>query len=71
MPGGEIYTTPTDYSVEGSITFEFPAVFAGQVIEGIRLRFSNSEVMEASADKNEALLLELLDIDEGAKKIGW
>ena len=70
MPGGEIYTAPTDDSAEGYITFEFPAVFAGNFIEGIRLRFSKGEVVEASADKNEALLLELLEMDEGAKRIG-
>ena len=70
MPGGEIYTAPTDDSVEGYITFEFPAVFAGQFIEGIRLRFSKGEVVEASADKNEALLLKLLEMDDGAKRIG-
>ena len=70
MPGGEIYTAPIDDSAEGKISFEFPAVFAGQYIEGINLSFSKGKVTEASADKNEALLLKLLEMDEGAKRIG-
>ena len=70
MPGGEIYTAPLDNSAEGHIAFEFPAVFAGQFIEGIRLRFFAGEVVEAHADKNEKLLKELLAMDEGAKRIG-
>ena len=70
MPGGEIYTAPIDDSAEGNIYFEFPAVFAGQYIEGIKLSFSKGKVVEASADINEALLLKLLEMDDGAKRIG-
>ena len=40
MPGGEVYTAPIDDSAEGHISFEFPAVFAGQFVEGIKLSFS-------------------------------
>ena len=70
MPGGEVYTAPTDDSAEGSISFEFPAVFAGQFIEGIRLHFSKGVVVEATADKNQKLLLDLIGMDAGAKRIG-
>jgi aminopeptidase len=70
MPGGEIYTAPIDDSAEGHISFEFPAVFAGQFVEGIRLRFSGGEVVEAHADKNQDLLHKLIEMDEGAKRIG-
>ena len=70
MPGGEVYTAPIDDSAEGYISFEFPAVFAGQFVEGIKLSFSRGEVVEAKADKNEALLHELIEMDEGAKRIG-
>ena len=70
MPGGEVYTAPIDDSAEGYISFEFPAVFAGQFVEGIKLRFSRGEVLEAKADKNENLLHELIEMDDGAKRIG-
>ena len=51
MPGGEIYTAPIDDSAEGTIAFEFPAVYAGQFVEGIELRFSGSEVDELMRKK--------------------
>ena len=70
MPGGEVYTAPIDDSAEGHISFEFPAVFAGQFVEGIKLSFSRGEVVDAKADKNEALLHELIEMDDGAKRIG-
>ncbi len=70
MPGGEVYTAPKDDSAEGSISFEFPAVFAGQFIEGICLHFSKGVVVEATADKNQKLLLDLIGMDAGAKRIG-
>ncbi len=70
MPGGQVYTVPLDESAEGKISFDFPAVFAGQYVDGIKLRFSEGKVVEAHADQNEALLHQFLDMDEGAKRIG-
>lgn len=70
MPGGEIYTAPVDDSAEGHIYFEFPAVYAGQHVAGIRLEFSEGRVVKATAESNEALLHQLLEMDEGAGRIG-
>jgi len=70
MPGGEIFTAPVDESAEGEIFFETPGVYAGQLINGIRLTFSKGEVVNASAETNETLLHQLLDMDEGARRIG-
>lgn len=70
MPGGEIFTAPVDDSAEGYIMFDFPGVFAGQLVENIRLEFSQGRVVKASASDNEALLHRLLEMDEGANRIG-
>jgi aminopeptidase len=70
MPDGEIFTAPVDDSAEGHIYFEFPGVYVGQQIEGIRLELSGGEVVKASAESNEELLHELLRMDEGAKRLG-
>lgn len=70
MPDGEIFTAPVDNSAEGHIYFEFPGVYVGQRVEGIRLDFSKGEVIKASAASNEGLLYKLLEMDEGAKRIG-
>jgi aminopeptidase len=70
MPDGEIFTAPVDDSAEGQIYFEFPGVYAGQLVEGITLEFSKGEVVKASASQNEKLLQELIEMDGGSKRIG-
>ncbi len=70
MPDGEIFTAPVDDSAEGVITFEFPGVYFGQQVRGIRLEFSKGEVIRATSESNQDLLRELLKMDEGARRIG-
>ena len=71
MPGGEFFTSPLEESAEGAIVFgEFPAVYTGREVQGIRLRFDAGQVADASAEVNEEFLLELLDRDEGARRLG-
>jgi aminopeptidase len=71
LPGGEFFGCPLEDSAEGVITFaEFPAVFRGHEMTGIRLRFEGGTVVDASAASNEAQLLETLDIDPGARRLG-
>jgi aminopeptidase len=70
FPSGEIFTGPVEDSVNGTIRFSFPVVTNGREIDDIRLRFENGKVVEASASKNEAYLLQQLDADEGARYLG-
>ncbi len=71
LPGGEFFGSPLETSAEGEITFaEFPAVYRGREMTGIHLRFEGGSVVDASAVSNEEALLELLDIDEGARRLG-
>ncbi len=71
VPGGEFFCSPVENSAEGSIAFtEFPAVYGGREVNGIRLRFQGGKVVDASADSNEDFLLEMLDLDEGARRVG-
>lgn len=71
MPGGEFFLSPLEDTAEGAIAFtEFPAVYLGREVTGIRLRFEGGRVVDASADANEAFLVETLDTDEGARALG-
>ena len=71
IPGGEFFGCPIEDSAEGVIAFtEFPAVYAGREVNGIRLRFEAGAVVDASADTNEAYLMEMLDSDSGARRLG-
>jgi aminopeptidase len=70
MPGGEFFVCPVETSAEGTIAFtEFPAMLGGREIRGIRLRFAEGRIVDASADSEEDFLIETLDIDEGARRI--
>jgi aminopeptidase len=71
MPGGEFYYSPVEDSAEGTISFlEFPAPYVGREVAGIRFRFEGGTVVDASAASEEAFLLELLDQDEGSRRLG-
>lgn len=70
MPGGEVFTAPVENSAAGTITFRNPGVFAGVLMEDIRLEFRDGVVVGASARTNEPFLHQLLEMDEGAKRIG-
>jgi aminopeptidase len=71
LPGGEVFYSPVEDAVEGEVTFsEFPAVYGGHEIEGVRLVFERGCVVDASATSGEAFLLQTLDTDEGARRLG-
>lgn len=70
VPGGELYTSPLEDSAQGYIYFEHPGVFAGVLMEGIRLEFRDGVVVDASAKTNETFLHQLLEMDDGARRIG-
>jgi aminopeptidase len=71
MPGGEVFYSPAEDSAEGEITFsEFPAVRYGNEVVGARLVFERGFIVEATAESGEAFLLETLDTDEGARRLG-
>jgi aminopeptidase len=71
MPGGEFFTSPLEDSAEGTIAFtEFPAVYAGRELNGIRLRFAGGRVVEASADSGGDFLASMLDTDDGSRLLG-
>jgi aminopeptidase len=70
MPDGEIYTSPVEDSLNGWIRFGYPAIRSGREVVGIELIFNEGKVVEARADKGEELLLQMLDVDEGARYVG-
>lgn len=70
MPSGEIFTGPVEESVNGWVRFTYPAIYNGREVEGIELCFKDGQVVEATAKKNEAYLLSVLDTDPGARYLG-
>ncbi len=69
MPSGEVFTAPVEDSVNGTIRFTYPGIYAGKEVEDITLAFKRGKVVEASAAKGNELLQEILEI-EGADCLG-
>lgn len=70
IPSFEIFFSPDWRKSEGWIRFNQPLYRYGALVTGIELKFKNGEVVEAKAEKNEKLLLEMLDSDPGARRMG-
>jgi len=70
FPDGEIFTGPIETSVEGTIKFTFPAMMRGRQADGVRLRFEGGEVVEATADRGQDFLREMIALDDGARRVG-
>ncbi|WP_306055068.1 aminopeptidase [Natronococcus wangiae] len=70
LPGGEVFTAPEPDSVEGEVLFDMPLYHQGREITDVSLEFEGGEVVSHSAAKNEDVLTEVLNTDEGARRLG-
>jgi aminopeptidase len=70
MPDGEFFTGPIEDSVNGEISFSFPASYGGRTVAGVQLRFEDGKVVDATAEQGEDFLIEMLDTDDGARRLG-
>lgn len=70
IPTEEVSTSPDSRLADGVIQATRPLVYAGEIIEGIALRFSDGAVVEATADAGQAELDRMLNVDAGAKRLG-
>jgi aminopeptidase len=56
--------------VNGEVSFSFPATYGGREVAGVRFRFEDGQVVDASAERGEDFLISMLDTDEGARRLG-
>ena len=70
LPSGEVFTGPLEQSANGVISFDIPSNHGGSLVEGVRLRFEQGRVVEATAERGQELLDEQLATDEGARYLG-
>jgi aminopeptidase len=70
FPDGEVFTTPVEDSLDGTIVFSFPAVHLGHECEGVKLRFEKGLCVEATAEKGQDFLTKMVDQDAGARRCG-
>ncbi|HHX89741.1 MAG TPA: aminopeptidase [Paracoccus sp.] len=70
IPTEEVFTTPHAHKVDGIVRASKPLSHQGSLIDGIEMRFEAGRVTEARAHVGEAVLHQLLDTDEGARRLG-
>lgn len=69
IPDGEVYTAPVKTSINGTLTYNTPAVYQGVTYENIQFEFSDGKIVKATANYTEKIN-KVLDTDEGARYIG-
>jgi aminopeptidase len=70
MPTEEVFTTPHKDRVEGHVTSTKPLSHMGTMIEGISVSFKGGKIVEAHASKGEQILKQMIETDEGARRLG-
>ena len=70
IPTEECFISPMKGKAEGIVYSTKPLSYQGQLIENFWVRFENGKVVEVGAEKGEALLQQMVAMDEGAAYLG-
>lgn len=70
MPTEEVFTMPHRNSANGKVVSSLPLNYNGNLIEDFWFSFKNGLVVDFGARSGLSTLKELLDTDEGAKRLG-
>lgn len=70
IPSEEIFTSPKKGVAEGIVYSSLPLSYKGEMIEDFSVRFAGGRVVEVKAAKNQALLEQMVHMDEGASMLG-
>ena len=69
MPSGEVYTSLVEDSVNGYITFTYPAIYRGVEVEEVRLEVKDGFIENWKAKKGQELLDQIFEI-EASRRFG-
>ena len=70
IPTEECFISPMRGKAEGIVYATKPLSYQGQLIENFSIRFENGKAVEVKAERNQALLEEMISMDEGASYLG-
>lgn len=70
IPTEEVFTAPDRNQVNGYVSNTLPLSYNGNIIDGFTLTFKDGEVVDFKAEKGEAVLKDLLNTDEGSRRLG-
>ena len=69
IPDGECFTAPIKNTVNGTISYNTPSPYRGNVYENIKLTFKDGKIIDATSDHTKEMN-EIFNSDEGARYIG-
>ena len=70
IPSEECFISPMRGKAEGIVYATKPLSYNGELIENFSIRFENGKAVEVKAEKNQALLEQMISMDEGAAYLG-
>ncbi len=70
MPTEECFITPVKGKAEGIVYATKPLSYRGELIENFSVTFKEGKAVEVKAEKNEALLKQMISMDAGASYLG-
>lgn len=70
IPTEECFISPLRGKAEGIVHATKPLSYQGQLIENFWVRFADGKAVEVGAEKGEALLKQMIAMDEGAAYLG-
>lgn len=70
IPTEEVFTMPDRNKAEGRLQATLPLSLNGRMVKDFWFEFKDGQVIDFGAAEGEAVLKELLDTDEGARRLG-
>ena len=70
LPTEEIFTSPMKGAAEGTVVSTKPLSYNGQLIENFSITFEGGKAVRWKAEKGQAMLDQLLTLDQGATMLG-
>ncbi len=70
IPDGEIYTAPVKDSINGTITFNTPCPYHGNIYTNVSLTYKDGLLVKSTCNEDDELLSKIFDIDDGARHVG-
>ena len=68
LPSGEVFTAP--HATEGEVFFDVPMTIDARRVKDVSLTFEDGEVVDFAAEQGEEAIENVLDTDEGARRLG-
>jgi aminopeptidase len=70
IPTEEVFSMPDADRVDGTLRATMPLSVRGQIVDNFHFTFKDGKVVDYDAEVGKQILDDLLDMDEGAKRLG-